>query len=255
MSTVSPPAARPPLVTSSVALVGYALRACLPAKRRLALLLPCLAAVLFGALSRGMGGDASHHFGRVAAIALFGLVLPVTTLVVGDAVLGAEVRRGSFTFTWMSPVPAWQIVLARWVGGTAVAAGSLALAFSVAALVAGTPDSVGAVALAGACGAAAYVAVFMAIGTIAQRAAVWSLAFVFLIERLLGAALTGIAQLSPSWEARMAFVGRADVSQALHREGMPEGLSALVRLLIITAVGLVVASVRLPRLKMAGSTD
>ena len=79
---------------------------------------------------------------RVAALALFGLVLPITTLVVGDAVLGAEVRRGSFSFTWLSPVPSWQIVLARWIGGTVVAAGSLSLAFAVAALVAGTPDSV-----------------------------------------------------------------------------------------------------------------
>ena len=241
--------------SASAALVGYSLRACLPPKRRLALLLPCAAAILFGLIARGFGGDASHHFGRVAALALFGLVLPVTTLVVGDAVLGAEVRRGSFTFTWMSPVPAWKIVVARWAGGTAVAAGSLALAFSISALVAGTPDSVGPVALAAAFGAAAYVAVFMAIGSIAQRAAVWSLAFVFLVERLLGSALAGIAQLSPSWEARGAFVGMADVSRVLHREGMPEGGSALVRLVIITAVALVVASVRLPRLRMAGSTD
>ena len=237
------------------ALIRYSLQACVPVKRRIALVIPLLAAVLFGLLARGFDGSPSRDFGRVAVIALFALVLPVTTLVIGDAVLGSEVRRGSFTFTWMSPVPAWQIVVARWIGGTAVAAGSLALAFSVSALVAGTPDSVGAVAVAGAAGAAAYVAVFMAIGSIAQRAAVWSLAFVFLVERLLGAALTGIAQLSPSWEARMAFVGRADVGQALHREGMPEGGAALLRLVLITIVALAVASYRLPRLRMASSSD
>ena len=44
--------------------------------------------------------------------------------------------------------------------------------------------------------------VFIAIGCITRRTAVWSLAFVFLVERLLGAALTGIAQLSPTWESR-----------------------------------------------------
>jgi ABC-type transport system involved in multi-copper enzyme maturation permease subunit len=237
------------------ALVDYSLKAGVPPRRRAALLLPCAAAILFGALSRGLGGDASHHFGRVAALGLFALVLPVTTLVVGDAVLGAEIRRGAFTFTWMSPIPPWRIVVARWMGGTAFAAGSIALSFAIAALVAGTPDSVGPVALAGAFGAAAYVAVFMAIGTIAQRAAVWSLAFVFLVERLLGVALSGVAQLSPAWESRMAFVGMAEVGQSLHRDGLPEGWSAIVRLVLLTATALAIASWRLPNSRMAGSSD
>jgi ABC-type transport system involved in multi-copper enzyme maturation permease subunit len=237
------------------ALVDYSLKAGVPPARRLALLLPCAAAALFGAISRGLGGDASHHFGRVAAFGLFAIVLPVTTLVVSDAVLGAEIRRGAFTFTWMSPVAPWRIVLARWIGGTVFAAGSIALSFAIAALVAGTPDSVGPVALAGAFGAAAYVGVFMAIGTIAQRAAVWSLAFVFLVERLLGVALTGIAQLSPAWEARMAFVGMAEVAPGLHRSGLPEGWAAIVRLVVLTVVALAIASWRLPRTRMAGSSD
>jgi ABC-2 type transport system permease protein len=221
----------------------------------MALLLPCAAAVLFGLLARGLEGDPTRDFARVAALALFGLVLPVTSLVVGDAVLGAEVRRGSFTFTWMSPVPAWQIVVARWAGGTLVAGGSLALSFAVAALVAGAPDAAGPAALAAAVGAAAYVALFLAIGCVAQRAAVWSLAFVFLVERLLGAALSGIAQLSPSWEARAAFVGLADVQPSLERGGIPHGTGALVRLALIAAVMLVVATRRLPHLKMAGASD
>jgi hypothetical protein len=237
------------------ALLGYSLRTCLPPKRRVALLLPCAAAVLFGLLARGLEGDPTRDFARVAAIALFGLVLPVTSLVVGDAVLGAEVRRGSFTFTWMSPVPAWQIVLARWAGGTLIAGGALALSFAVAALVAGAPETAGPAALAAAFGAAAYVALFLAIGCVARRAAVWSLAFVFLVERLLGAALSGIAQLSPSWEARAAFVGLADVQPSLERSGIPHGTGALLRLALIAAVMLVVATRRLPHLKMAGSSD
>lgn len=246
---------RPAPGPTLVALLTYSLRACLPAKRRLALLVPCAAAVLFGLLSRGFGDDAAHSFGRVAAIALFGLVLPVTALVVGDGVLGAEIRRGAFTFTWMSPVPVWRIVLARWAGGTIVAAGALGVAFGASAVVAGTPGSIGPAVLAAAFGSAAYVAVFMAIGCIAQRAAVWSLAFVFLVERLLGAALSGIAQLSPSWEARAAYVGMADVAESLHRDGMPEGPWALVRLALIAAVALAVATIRLPRLRMVGSSD
>ncbi len=241
--------------TPLVALTLYALQACLPPKRRIALMIPCAASVLFGLIARGLDGDSARDFASVAVIALYGLVLPVTALVVGDAVLGAEVRRGSFTFTWMTPVPTWQIVLARWAAASAVAGGALALSFSVAALVAGTPDSAGPASLAVVFGAATYVAVFMAIGCVAQRAAVWSMAFVFLVERLLGEALSGIAQLSPSWEARAAFVGMADVQRSLERHGIPHGTGALVRLTLLTAVGLAIAVHRLPRMKMAGSSD
>jgi hypothetical protein len=238
-----------------VAIAAYTLRTCLPGRRRIGALIPCAVAVLFGLLVRGLDDTATRDFAQNAVESLFGLIMPVTCLVIGDAVLGAEVRRGSFTFTWMSPVPSWQIVAGRFLGGASVAAGALALAFASSALVAGTPESVGPVVIAAVFGSMAYIAVFMAIGCIAQRAAVWSLAFVFLVERLLGSALSGIAQLSPSWEARAAFVGLSDAQPVLIRAGIPHGNAALVRLVLITLVALVVAERRLPHLRMAGSTD
>ena len=78
-----------------------------------------------------------------------------------------------------------------------------------------------------------YVAVFIAIGCLTQRTAVWSLAFVFLVERLLGAALTGIAQLSPTWESRAIFVGLLDDAPDASPRGHPAGGAAVVRLLIV----------------------
>ncbi|MDP1818689.1 MAG: ABC transporter permease subunit [Acidimicrobiales bacterium] len=238
-----------------LAIAAYTLRTCIPGRRRIGILIPCVVAVLFGLLVRGLDDTASRDFAHNAVESLFGLVMPVTCLVIGDAVLGAEVRRGSFTFTWMSPVPTWQIVVGRFVGGSVVAAASLVLAFGLSALVAGTPESVGPVAVAAVFGAMAYIAIFMAVGCIAQRAAVWSLAFVFLVERLLGSALSGVAQLSPSWEARAAFVGLADAPRVLERGGIPHGGAALVRLVVITLVALLVAQRRLPRMRMAGSAD
>lgn len=256
MTVPAPPQPpRSPATTPVVAMVVYTLRTCLPGRRRWGLALPCVAAVVFGLLSRLVEGDAGHNFADMAGTALFGLVLPITALVVGDAVLGAEVRRGSFTFTWLSPVPAWQVVLARWVGGSAVAGVSLAVAFALSAVAAGAPEHAAAAAIAAAFGSVAYVAVFMAIGAIARRAAVWSLAFVFLFERLLGAALSAIAQLSPSWEARAAFLGLIDAPYWMTRSGMPHGDAALLRLVAIAAVALVIASIRLPHLRMAGSSD
>ncbi len=246
MSTTTPPLA---------ALVTYTLRTSMAGKRAAGVLVPAVATLLFALLARGLSGDPYEEFASVASVALFGLVLPVTCLVVGDAVLGAELRSGAFAFTWMAPVPTWQIALGRWAGGTIVAAICLSTSFSLAAVVAGAPESAGPIALAVAFGTMAYVAVFLAIGCIARRAAVWSLAFVFLGERLLGAALSGIAQLSPGWEARAAFVGLADAQDDLVRAGIPHGGAALLRLALITAVALGVASWRLDQLKLSGSAD
>jgi hypothetical protein len=242
---------RPPLV----ALVGYTLRTCLPGRRWVGILLPCLGALLFGLLVPTLDGTATRDFAHVSAEALFGLILPVTCLVVGDAVLGSEVRSGNFTFTWMSPVPTWQIALGRWVGGSIVAAGCLSVAFALSAVVAGAGSSAGPAAVAAAFGAMAYVAIFIAIGCMTRRAAVWSLAFVFLVERLLGAALGGIAQLSASWLSRAAFIGLSDGPIALEREGVPQGTGALVRLVLITVVAVALASARLRSIKLSGSSD
>ncbi len=252
MTTVATTGRRRPVLLS---LVAYTLRACLPNKRWIAILIPSAASLLFGFLASTVEDTAVSAFASTASNALFGLVMPVTCLVIGDAVLGAEVRSGAFTFTWMAPVPAWQIAVGRWLGGSIPAAGCLAVAFAAAAVVAGAPESVVPVAVAAIFGAQAYVAVFIAIGCITKRAAVWSLAFVFLVERLLGAALAGVAQLSPSWEARAAFIGLADAREDFIRDGIPHGTAALIRLSLIAAVALVLASRRLKTLKLTGSAD
>jgi hypothetical protein len=252
MTAVSTTPGRRPVL---LALVGYTLRSCLPGRRWVGALVPAAASLLFGFIATTSSEPDVRAFASVAAVGLFGLVMPVTCLVIGDAVLGAEVRSGAFTFTWMSPVPAWKIAIARWMAGTLAAAGVLIVGFALAALVAGVPDDVGPIAIAAFFGAQAYVAVFIAIGCLTKRAAVWSLAFVFLVERLIGSELSGIAQLTPSWEARAAFVGLSDAQADLVREGIPHGTGALVRLCLIAAVALALSASKLRSLKLTGSAD
>jgi hypothetical protein len=129
-------------------------------------------------------------------------------------------------------------------------------ACALAAIIAGDSQAVGAAVIASAFGASAYVAIFIAIGCVARRAAVWSLAFVFLVERLLGAALTGVAQWSPTWEARAVFVDFAPgAPQSIVRDSIPVGAGAVVRLCLITVIGLVAARWRLSRLQLTGAAD
>jgi len=249
-AATSPRRARPPLL----ALIVYTLRSCVPG-RWVGIAFSVAASVLFGLVAAARDGTAEDAFADVATAGLFGLVLPVACLVIGDAVLGAELRAGSFAFTWLSPVPPWQIAVARWAGGTIVAASISALAFALAAFAAGAPESAGAVAISAAFGAMAYIAVFIAIGCIATRAAVWSLAFVFIVERLLGSQLSAIAQLSPSWEARAAFLGLVGGQEDALRSGVPSGTAALMRLVLITVVVLALSANRIRHLRLTGSSD
>lgn len=91
-------------------------RVCVPPRRWALLLLPVVAAGLFGLLARVSDSPAARALAETDD-GIFGLSLPLACLVVGDAVVGAEVRAGTFALTWLSPTPFPTIVLARWLAG------------------------------------------------------------------------------------------------------------------------------------------
>ncbi len=246
------PAAQRALPRPFVAAFLYALRVSVPPRRAALLALPCVGALLFGLLARNI--DEPTPAGRFNTIsgALFGLILPLVCLVVGDAVLGADVRAGTFGLTWLSPVRFSTIVLARWSAGWLVAAGALVPALALSAAIAGVPDAVAPMALAAAAGTAAYLALFVFIGATFRQAVWWSLAFVLLGERLLGTVLTGIAQLSPQWLATMVYAGLGPDAGGLERAGMPVGGAAVGRLVLLTIVFVVLAVWRIRWLRLTG---
>lgn len=238
------------------AVVTYTLRSCIGPKRWVGCLVPCFGALLFGLLANAINGRPTTAFARVAADGIFALVVPITSLVIGDAVLGSEVRSGVFHFTFLSPAPLLEIVVGRWIGGCIVATCTVVPACALAAYIAGVPQDAWAVSVAAFMGAVSYIAVFIAFGCIARRAAVWSLAAVFLVERLLGSALTGIAQWSPTWESRAIFLDFADrVPNHLVREDIPAGGGAVVRLLVLSGIALFVAQWRMRRIRISGASD
>ena len=242
-------------VTRIPALVGYVFRACLPRKRLAVLALPCLTILACGLITGTIENETTAHaFASVAGVGIFGLAMPLGALVVGDAVLGAEVRSGTLSFTWLTPTRFSELTVARWFGGWVICLLTLVPSAALAAVIAGVPDRASTMAIATAAGSAAHVALFVLIGCLTRRAAVWSLAIVFLVERLLGAVLSGIAQLSPTWEGRAVYVGLAD-ARDLHRSGIPEGWDAVVRLGLLTVVFLALSTWGLRRLQLTGSRD
>ena len=217
--------------------------------------MPCVAAVLFGLLSLTSDAPPEDVFAHVADVGLFALLIPIGCLVIGDAVLGAEIRAGTFHFTWLTPVPVRTIVLGRWLGGWLVALVTLVPAVVLSACRGSERGECGAPRVATAVGSAAYIALFVLVGCMTKRAAVWSLAIVFLVERLLGAALSGIAQLSPMWLGRSVYAGLCDDASFLIREGVPSGWSAVVRLVVLTVAMLALATWRLRHLRITGASD
>ncbi len=255
-SAPSKPAVRRPR-SRFVAILRYTLQSCLPPRRWAAILLPCAGALLFGLLARAINAPSlDRAFANVAAEGIFSLVMPIAALVIGDSVLGAEVRAGTFHFTWLSPTATWQIVLGRWLGGSMVALVTIAPASVLAAVIAGAPSSAWPAYVATAVGSITYIALFITVGCITRRTAVWSLAIVFLVERLLGAALTGIAQISPTWESRAIFIGLVDdPPNRLVRNGIPEGGAAIVRLAIVAIICLLIANWRMGHMRLSGASD
>ena len=254
MSTVTPPRRRGRFDPSVVGIIARdAMTACFPTKRRIGLILPAAGALLFAVLSQLLPDEAPVALAQVAGGGLFGVVLPVGCLVIGDAVLGSEVRSGTLHFTWLSPASFAAIVAGRWLAGLGVAVIALGVPFGLAALVAGVPGAIGPLFLAAGAGSAAYVALFVMLGALTRRAVVWSLGFVVLIERLLGTALSGLAQWCPGWEARAVYSKLGpSAADTLHRSGIPEGNPAVVRLLLIAAITLVVAALRLGHIRLSG---
>ena len=243
---------RPGAMRGVVIVAGYTLAACFPRRRRLGLLLPAAGALLFGLLVHALDEPAAQGLASVAGPGLFGVILPVGCLVVGDAVLGSEVRSGTLHFTWLSPVGFWTIVAGRFLAGWLVAIGAVAVPCAAAAVVAGAPGEAVPLGVAAGAAAGAYVAVFVLVGATARRAVVWSLTFVVLLERLLGTALSGVAQWCPSWLGRAVYAGLADGAGSLERDGLPQGSAGLVRLAVLSAIALALATWRLRRLRLAG---
>ena len=125
----------------------------------------------------------------------------------------------------------------------------------LAALVAGSPGTAAPLAVAAALAAAAYVAVFVLVGAVFRLAALWSLVLIFLVEQLLGAVLSGVAQYAPGWLGRGVFADLGTGTESYEYAGVPTGSEAVVRLVLVTVVVLAVAIWRLRRLTLTGGRD
>jgi ABC-2 type transport system permease protein len=166
-------------------------------RRRFLLLFP-LPILLVGlaALSRGFGVNAQEWAWPVIGGLGFAVLLPVTALIVGTGVLGAEIDDGTVVHILSKPLARWRIIIPKLVVSTVVTAVTAAIPLYVAGVLA---DGVrlGLALIAGAFVAAfAYSALFLALSLVTRRPVLVGLVYVLIWEGLMTNIISGTRVLS-----------------------------------------------------------
>ena len=193
-----------------------------------------------------MAGDDDLGWTMVGNLG-YPLVLPLVAILATSSVLGPEVDDGSIVYLLSKPVNRHAVAVSKWVvawlttlvvgAGSVLAAGLVvdpgeqAVAWLVAALVAGT----------------AYSGLFLALSATTRHAVVIGLLFALIWENVLGSIFTGVAWLSISqWGVRVGH----EVSDLLDE---PANLTwALLASLLVAAGGVWFAGDRLRSFALTG---
>ena len=186
-------------------------------------------------------------------LGVFGLtvVLPLTALIIGTSVLGAEIDDGSIVHLLATPVSRAVVIGAKY----AVAVVLTMIFAAVPELVAGLIATGGATKLAlgvfaGAlAGSVMYNAIFVMLSAVTTRAIAWGLLYVLIWEGVLGNLVAG---------ARLLSVGQYSLGIAnsiAHDPGLNAALglpTAVILGALVTSAALVVAVRRLASFSLKG---
>jgi ABC-2 type transport system permease protein len=229
---------------------GITVRATLGRRRALLFALPAVVLIALTVVLR-----ASHPAGvqwpaNVLGTFGFSVLLPLTALIIGTGVLGAEIDDGSVVHLLATPVRRLDVIITKF----AVAAGLTALFAAVPELIAGllAPNS-GKLAwalFAGALvGSVVYSAVFVLASVVTTRAIAFGLLYVAIWEGALSNLVGGVRILS------IAHYGLGVANAIYPDKNLQAGLGLSTSLIlgaVITVGGLYLATRRLETFSIAG---
>lgn len=232
--------------------------------RRRVLLLLLLGALLvlvaFIYLLSHPGADGGFESQRFTSRLLetFGLavLMPLVSLLLGTAALGAEIEDGTAVYLLAKPIPRWTVVLTK----LAVAAGGAILLTSGPILLAGLIGLQGlgngmvvAFAVAAAIGSLIYCAMFLAFSLLTSRALIFGLLYVLVWEGLLAGLFPGTRTFSVRQQTLAFADGLTDVPQTvLHAQLDVTTAVVIGGILLVGATALAIW--RLRRFEIAGET-
>jgi ABC-2 type transport system permease protein len=223
-------------------------------RRRVFLLLPFPALVLgLTFLAHALRPDRVDAWGQGIIDGLgFGVMLPMTALIIGTGVLGAEIDDGTIVHILAKPLRRSEIILAK----LAVAAGVTAAVTAVPMFIVGVvADSVRfGIALAAGCavGALAYSAVFLVLSLLSRRPVLLGLVYVLLWEGLLGNLLASTRVLSIHQYSVTVAARIAPAHLMESHVGLPV---SLIMSAVILVAGTALAVDRLRSFTLTGETS
>ena len=178
---------------------------------------------------------------EVLGIFGFTVVLPLTALIIGTSVLGAEVDEGSIVHLLATPVPRWVVIWSKYAVAVALTAAFVAVPELLAGLIATgglTKLAVG-LFVGALAGSIMYNAIFVMVSVLTTRAIAYGLAYLLVWEGLLANVVSGARLLSVGHYSLGVANGIADDGNALNA-GLNLGTSVVLGA-IVTAIALVIA--------------
>ena len=227
------------------------LRAVFGRKRALIFAIPPVILIAITLILKAARPDGAPWPGRILGDFGFSVILPLTALIIGTSVLGAEIDEGSIVHLLATPVRRSSVIVTKF-----VVAAVLTMAFvAVPELIAGLIATGGVTKLAvglfiGAlAGSVIYNAVFVMLSVLTTRAIAVGLLYVLIWEVVLGNFVGGVRLLS----VEQYSLGVANA--IAHYSALNAHLTlstALIMGVIVTIAALVLATRRLSEFSLKG---
>jgi ABC-2 type transport system permease protein len=220
-------------------------------KRALIFAIPPLILILVTLLLKGVRPPGAPWPARILGDFGFSVILPLTALIIGTSVLGAEIDDGSIVHLLATPVRRSSVILTKFTVATALTMAFVAIPELVAGLIAtggATKLAVG-LFVGALVGSVIYNAVFVMLSVLTTRAIAVGLLYVLIWEVVLGNFVSGARLLS----VEQYSLGVAN--SIAHNTDLNAGLTlstALVMGIIVTIAALAFAIRRLSGFALKG---
>lgn len=164
------------------------------------------------------------------------LIVPLSALVFGTAVLGDPIEDGTYVYLWLRPIRRWRITFAAF-GVTLGLVVSLAVVPTIAsaAITSSDGDVVAGAAVGALAAALAYSAIFVLIGQLTRRSLVWGIAYLLIFEQFIARGGRGVGFVSVHSHAISIM---QEVSSVTMRLGYFSGVTSVVVIVAVTLAAL-----------------
>jgi ABC-2 type transport system permease protein len=222
-------------------------------RRRALLLLPMPVLLLGLTVIASLANSSVDHWGLIVFGHLgFGVILPLTALIVGSSVLGLEIEDGTITHILTKPLPRSEIILSKLAVAFGVTFVATAVPLVLAGLIAGSVSLAVGLGVGAAVGALAYSAVFLALSVLVRRPVAIGLVYIMLWENILVQFVSGAKVLSVQ---QYASTLADDISGSTLLGGNLPAMAASLLAAAFVLGGAFVATSRLRSFSLTGETS